>query len=35
VLGTITISADDVKDPDLLAAIQSLSTIEWVPVKAE
>ena len=35
VLGTITLSTDDAKDPDLLAAIQALSTIEWVPMKAE
>lgn len=35
VLGTITISADDAKDPDFLAAMKALSTIEWEPVKAE
>ena len=30
VLGTITIFADDAKDPDFLAAIQALSTLEWM-----
>jgi len=33
VLGTITISADDAKDPDFLAAIHALSSIEWAQVK--
>jgi hypothetical protein len=33
VLGMITISADDAKDADFLAAIQALGTIEWVPAK--
>ena len=35
VLGTITLSADDMKDPDLLAAIQALSTIAWESVKTQ
>ena len=35
VLGTITISADDAKDADFLAAIQALGTMEWVAGKAE
>jgi len=34
-LGTITIFADDAKDPDFLAAIQALGTIEWVTGKTE
>ena len=34
VLGTITISADDAKDPDFLRAIQALGTMEWVSGKA-
>lgn len=29
VLGTVTISADDAKDADFLAAIQALGSIEW------
>lgn len=33
VLGMITISADDAKDADFLAAIQALGTIEWVGEK--
>ncbi len=33
VLGMITISADDAKDADFLAAIQALGTIEWVGQK--
>ena len=35
VLGTITLSADDAKDPDLLAAIQALESIAWEAVKAQ
>jgi hypothetical protein len=35
VLGMITISADDAKDADFLAAIQALGTIEWVEKKRE
>ena len=35
VLATITISADDAKDPDFLAAIQALSTMDWVAGKPE
>jgi|GEM_PF-1200500 len=35
VLGTITISADEAKDPDLMAATQALGSIEWESVKAE
>ena len=35
VLGTSTIFADDAKDPDFLAAIQALSTLEWVAGKTE
>ena len=35
VLGTITILAADTKDPEFLAAIQALGTIEWVAVKKE
>lgn len=35
VLGTITIFADDAKDPDFLAAIQALGTMEWVAGKKE
>ncbi|MFC5455521.1 hypothetical protein [Prosthecobacter fluviatilis] len=34
VLGTITLSADDAKDADFMAAIQALGTIEWEPVEA-
>ena len=35
VLGTITLAADDAKDPDLQASIQALGGIEWEPVKAQ
>ncbi|MCF7786552.1 MAG: hypothetical protein K9N47_10545 [Prosthecobacter sp.] len=35
VLGTITIFADDAKDPDFLAAIQALGTMEWVSEKTK
>lgn len=34
VLGTISILANDSKDPDFLAAIQALGTIEWEQAKA-
>ncbi|WP_395738509.1 hypothetical protein [Prosthecobacter sp.] len=34
VLGTVTISADDAKDADFLAAIQALESIEWITSKA-
>jgi hypothetical protein len=33
VLGTVTVSADDAKDADFLAAIQALGSIEWVAEK--
>lgn len=35
VLGTINIIAQDAKDPEFLAAIQALGTIEWVAGKTE
>jgi len=35
VLGTITLSADDAKAPDLLDALQALGSIEWESVKKE
>ncbi|MBB5031268.1 hypothetical protein [Prosthecobacter vanneervenii] len=35
ILGTISIMADDVKDPYFQAAIKALDTLEWEPAKAE